>query len=65
MIHVSGTMFVLQAAGLCGSSIDEVEEAQRHLTYLLRWLDEFSEVWPAAAQTAGSIRVLRDQHCFL
>lgn len=61
VIYVAGTTLILQASGLPTISSDERTYAIANLAFLQRVLDEFAEVWPAAARTATSLRQLQSE----
>ena len=60
--YVCGTTLVLQISGLPSITPQAVTFAQESLAFLQQILIDFSDVWPAAAQTAESLRRLQ-QDC--
>ncbi|OCF37841.1 hypothetical protein I316_00065 [Kwoniella heveanensis BCC8398] len=63
-VYVCGTMLVLQAAGLPDITGPDRLWALESLVFLRRLLDQFAAVWPAAGQTAASLRQLQEEYTF-
>lgn len=61
VVYVCGTTLALQASGI--PAVQEVDKrwATESLVFLQGLLDEFGEVWPAAKQTADSLRALQSE----
>ncbi|ORY27098.1 hypothetical protein BCR39DRAFT_578162, partial [Naematelia encephala] len=61
ILYVCATTLVMQSSGHPNVTLEEKREAIANLAYLQRALYEFSEVWPAAARTADSLRQLQQE----
>lgn len=49
-------MLILQASGVGGNDELLAIRAKRNLNFVLRVLEEFSEIWPAAENNASSLK---------